>query len=411
MWKKIARDPRLRAWVLYEFALGPFSAFFLTLFFPIYLGQALIPDEGSADFAWGLTNSIALAIVAVSSLFIGPWIDRRGARRGFLRGTGVMWLLFCGLALWPATPLPALLLFTVAAINYQWTFIPYNAYLNDLAPKAERGQVSAFGYSAGYIGNLLAMAAAMLIFSRIGQGIGTLRWVLLLVPILGLPAFLPAVRQLPAIPPRAASGPPIWGLLKIRALLVFLIASAIYMDGMTTIIEFSGRFADVTIHMHRIDQLLGLFLILQFFAIFGALLNGRLADKLGDRPPLIAALLLWMGVIAGMGVVENRTPFYCLAALAGVGMGMVGSGTRAWLSRLIPPGREAEGFGLFAITARLGAIIGPVVFGIVSKKFGQHAAVLTILPFFIIGAILLGFMPKTVEGTRDLPAIPDLSAE
>lgn len=393
MWKKIASDPRLRAWVLYEFALGPFSAFFLTLFFPIYLGKALIPDAGDADLAWGWTNSIALAVVAVASLFIGPWIDRRGLRRGFLRYTGLAWLGFCALALWPASPLPALLLFGLAAVHYQWSFIPYNAYLNDLAEQDERGRVSAFGYSAGYLGNLLAMAAALLIFRRVGQGVASLRWVLLLVPVLGLPAFLPALRLMPPVAPKAASGPPIWGLLKIRALLVFLVASAIYMDGMTTIIEFSGRFADVTIHLGQVD-LLVLFLILQFFAIFGALLNGRLADKWGDRPPLIGALILWMGVIAGMGVVENRLPFYGLAAAAGAGMGMVGSGTRAYLSRLIPPGREAEGYSLFAITNRLGAIIGPVVFGLVSKHHGQHAAVLTILPFFIAGAILLGFMPR-----------------
>jgi UMF1 family MFS transporter len=223
--------------------------------------------------------------------------------------------------------------------------------------------------------------------------------VLLLVPILGLPAFLPAFRRMPLIAPKAATGPPIWGLLKIPSLLTFLLASAIYMDGMTTIIEFSGRFADVTIHLGQIE-LLGLFLILQFFAIFGALLSGRLADKLGDRPPLIAALILWMGVIAGMGMVESKLPFYGLAALAGVGMGMVGSGTRAWLSRLIPPGKEAEGYGLFAITARLGAIVGPALFGVVSKHHGQHAAVLTILPFFIFGAILLGFMPKTAEAAK-----------
>ncbi len=395
MWKKIASDPRLRARVLYEFALGPFSAFFLTLFFPIYLGF-LIPDHGSADLAWGWTNSIALAVVAVSSLFIGPWIDRRGVRRGFLRYTGLGWLLFCALALWPATPLAALLLFALAALHYQWAFIPYNAYLNDLAGPEERGRVSAFGFSAGYIGNLLVMIPALLIFFYVGQGGAQLRWVLLLVPILGLPAFLPAWRNMPVVPPKAASGPPIWGLLKIRPLLIFLIASALYMDGMTTIIEFSGRFATVTVKLNQIE-LLGLFLILQLFAIFGALLSGKLADRLGDRPPLIGALFLWMGVLGGMGMVESKLPFYGLAALAGVGMGMVGSGTRAWLSRLIPAGKEAEGYGLFAITARLGAIFGPALFGIVSKHHGQHAAVLTIIPFFVVGAILLGFMPKTTQ--------------
>ncbi len=393
MLRKIARNRPLTAWVAYEFSLGPFSAFFLTLLFPNYL-ETLIGDPKLTDKYWGLTNSITLAVVAVTTLIIGGMLDRKGFRRGFFRYAGITWLVFAALALTTHRPLFALILFGIALLHYQWVNVPYNAYLNDLSVKEDRGRVSATGWAAGYLGSLILLLAALPLLKGSGDAARGMWLALWIIPISGLLFFLPAAFLLPRVPAKPAEGVPIWGLLKIRPLLFFLIASALYMDGITTIIEFAGRFAKVTIGMSQ-TELIGLFVILQIFAAAGALLMGQLSDHWGDRPALLSALALWVVVLCGLSQISTRLPFFIACAGAGVGMGMAGSGSRAFLSRLIPVGRETEGYGLFAITSRFGAIFGPALFGMVSARYNQHMAVLTLLPFFIAGGVLLWLMPRS----------------
>ncbi len=391
MFQKIAKKPGLLPWVLGEGLLGPFSAFFLTLLFPLHL-RNLIGDGGQTDRYWGVTNSITLGVVAITTLFWGPWMDRKGSRRGFLRLTGLAVIAGSSLALLPNRPVAALLLFALALLNYQWLNVAYNAYLNDLAAPDERPSVSALGWATGYAANLILLLVALpIIRGPWGEARGV-RLALVLVPAAGTLCLLPAALRLPAVPPKPASGPPIWGLLKIRAILVFLLASALYMDGVTTVIEFAGRFATETIGFSG-TELIGLFAILQLCGVAGALAIGRLARAFGDRPALLGTLATWVALLAGLHFVRGKLDFMLLAGFAGAGLGAAGSGSRALLSKILPAGREAEGYGLFAITTRFGAIFGPALFGYISLLRGQRAAVLTMIPFFVIGAILLTAMP------------------
>lgn len=385
MFKNFANKPGVLPWLWYEGLLGPFSAFFITLLFPLHL-RKLVGDGPQTDYYWGLINSISLAVVAVSTLFWGPWMDRRGTRLGFLRATGALVIAGAVLALLPSAPLAALIAYGVALLNFQWTNVAYNAYLNDLAEPVDRSQLSGVGWATGYLFNMVLLLAALPILLKHGErGPWLALW---MVPVAGLLCYLPAALRLPPVAPKVASGPPIWGLLKIRPLLLFLFASALYMDGITTVIEFAGRFATETFGFTAVG-LLGIFAILQVCGAAGAFAIGAISRRTGEKPALLVTLILWCVALLGLHRAQGQGQFLALAAVAGAGMGAAGAGSRSLLSRLLPAGREAEGYGLFAITTRFGAIFGPALFGIVSKAHGQRTAVLTLIPFFVAGGVLL----------------------
>jgi UMF1 family MFS transporter len=89
--------------------------------------------------------------------------------------------------------------------------------------------------------------------------------------------------------------------------------------------------------------------------------------------------------------VETQGQFWALAVVAGSGLGAVQAASRAFLSSLIPPGREAELFGFYSLCGKSAAIMGPLVFGGISYAAGgnQRAGIVAVGAFFLVGLALL----------------------
>jgi UMF1 family MFS transporter len=57
---------------------------------------------------------------------------------------------------------------------------------------------------------------------------------------------------------------------------------------------------------------------------------------------------------------------------------------------LVPPRQMAELFGFYSISEKLAGVVGPLLFGVVAEWAGTGRwAVLTLVPFFAIGALML----------------------
>jgi len=77
--------------------------------------------------------------------------------------------------------------------------------------------------------------------------------------------------------------------------------------------------------------------------------------------------------------------------VAGTALGAVQAAGRAFMAGLIPPGREAELFGCYALCGKTAAILGPLVFGLASRLTGgnQRIAIVSVGLFFVIGLVLV----------------------
>lgn len=112
--------------------------------------------------------------------------------------------------------------------------------------------------------------------------------------------------------------------------------------------------------------------------------SGRLADAWGRKPLLISGLVI-TGLATGViGWTTDLPAFFAASAVAGFGSGLLGPAQQAAVADVIGRGRSGgKVLAIFQMAADTGAIIGPVVAGILADRFGYGLA------FAVTGGVLL----------------------
>jgi UMF1 family MFS transporter len=170
----------------------------------------------------------------------------------------------------------------------------------------------------------------------------------------------------------------------------FLVAFFIYNDAILTVILFSGVFARKTLHFGMTDLAIW-FSMIQIVAVAGSLVFGKFADKHGPKFTITITLFIWIAVVTAAYFTTTSLEFYFVGAVAGVSLGSSQAASRSFMALLTPPEHTAEFFGFYdGFCGKASAVIGPIVFGVLSDFFGnQRPAIWAMAAFFIIGLILL----------------------
>ncbi|MDQ2974958.1 MAG: MFS transporter, partial [Acidobacteriota bacterium] len=185
-------------------------------------------------------------------------------------------------------------------------------------------------------------------------------------------------------------------LARLRHTLKYLIGYLFFNDGIQTVISMASVFMAQELFIARglkTDQsfLLGIFLMVQFVAIFGALLFERLAYAIKTKNAILISLVLWAGVVIyGYGFLRTTTEAWIMGAVIAVVLGGSQALSRSLFSRMIPAGREASFFGIYEVSERGTSWMGPLVFGIVVAATNSYRqALLSLIIFFVVGTIIL----------------------
>jgi MFS family permease len=112
--------------------------------------------------------------------------------------------------------------------------------------------------------------------------------------------------------------------------------------------------------------------------------SGRLADSLGRKPLMISGLLVTGIATAAIGFTHELLWFLLATAVAGIGSGLLGPAQQAAMADVI--GNERSGgrvLAIFQMTADSGAIIGPVLAGLLADRLGYGWA------FGVTGGVLV----------------------
>jgi UMF1 family MFS transporter len=404
-------------WCMYDWANSAFATVILAAVLPVYFA-GLVPEQGarlelfglsrtvSATVLWGYAVACSMFLVAVSAPWLGALADRRGCRR--------RWLIYFCLAGSAATSLLVLAgegrylfaagLFIVANVSFAASNIFYNAFLPVLAEGSEMDTLSARGFAYGYLGGGLALLVVFALISfpalfglpdrglatRIGFLLTGLWWALFSLPTFRyLSDDLPRGRE-PSLP--AGWRGYLQTFLAIRRypdLLRFLLAFLFYNDGIQTIIVVAAIFAREELGLSQ-GSILGCFLMIQFVAMPGSLLFGRIAARFGARMAVFICLLLFVLVTLFASRMEHNWEFWLLGLVVAVILGGSQSISRSLYGALIPPGKSAEFFGFYAITGKFSSIIGPFSFALIADLTGStRLAILTLTIFFAVGIALL----------------------
>lgn len=430
------------AWCTYDWANSSFPTVIMTYVYAAYFAKAVAPSEVQGTSLWAFAVSASGLAVAVASPLLGAIADAAGRAKPWVAAFTVL-CIAATLVLWVVTPVNrwvvlALIAAAVANFAFEMGTVFYNAMLPRIAPPGMVGRLSGWGWGLGYIGGLGCLAACLFLlvqpdpplFGLDKASAEPVRATAILVAawfgLFALPFF--------ALVPDASSGVQVSARLAVRNgvqsliatlghvrrfrnVALYLLAHMVYADGLNTLFAIGGIYVAVTFGMD-FDEILIFGIAMNVFAGIGAFAFGWIDDRIGPKPTITIALLAlaaiglgliligtdaWARLATGLAdgvrpaspgladaLMQQKTWLWALAMPLGVFLGPAQSASRSLMARLAPPDLTAEFFGLYALSGKATAFVGPALYGLVTEVTGnQRWGLATIIAFLLAGLALL----------------------
>ncbi len=405
------------SWCLYDWANTAFSTVIITFIFGVYFARSIVGDETLGSAQWSFAIAASGIVIAILGPLLGAVADNSGARKSWIFWLSMICIVPCAF-LWFSTPngSPTHILFVMALvalanIGLELSQVFYNAMLPHVAPKEKLGRVSGWAWGLGYLGGLSALAITLFGFIGLGDiqpvfNIPTENsehirivgpFIALWFFIFMMPLFLFTKDvEVQALSFRSALSKGIAQLmLSIRNirnhknLVQFLIASAIYRDGLVTLFAIGGVYAAGQFGM-EFKEILIFAIGLNVTAGLGAFGFAYADDYFGSKPTIIMSLLGLIIIGAIILMIDDKNMFLFLSLGLGIFMGPVQAASRTMISKLCPPHMITQTYGLYAFTGKSISFLGPLAFGLMTTAFGtQQAGMASIILFWVVGLAIL----------------------
>ncbi|SMF09781.1 MFS transporter, UMF1 family [Tistlia consotensis] len=401
------------AWCFYDWANSAFPTVIVTFVFAAYYTRALAPDAETGTGQWGLAMSLSGVAIAILAPILGAVADQGGRRKPWI----AVFSLLCiasGAALWFAAPDPAwavyaLTLSALANLAFEIGTVFYNAMLPEVAPPRLWGRISGWAWGLGYAGGLACLVLTLVLFVQpahplFGLDRAQAEQVRIAGPFVALWFLVFALPMFLLTPDRAATGKPagravaeglstlrrsLARLPKQRRVLRYLIARMLYTDGLNTLFAFGGIYAAGTFGMD-FTEILVFGILLNVTAGLGAFGFAWIDDWIGPKRTVLIAVGALMLLGAAILLIDSKLWFYVLGCAIGVFIGPAQSASRTLMARLAPAETRTEMFGLYALSGKVTAFIGPAAVGGVTVLMdSQRWGMATILLLFAVGFALL----------------------
>jgi UMF1 family MFS transporter len=260
------------AWALWDWGSAGYNTIVTTFVFAPYLTKVVAADRppGSLSGATGLALATAVAglLIATMAPVTGQRADAGGRRkRGLAVWTLLVLLSALGLFfvrdsysyLWLG-----LVLIAAGSVFMEFAGVSYNAMLQQVSHPGNIGKISGIGWASGYLGGIVILLLAFVLFISPDVGLfgvsaeGGLKYrVLAVVAALWFGVWaIPVLVAVPEIPPTAtiervgflASYRVLWRDVRSlyradRHAVYFLLASALYRDGLAAVFSFGAVLA------------------------------------------------------------------------------------------------------------------------------------------------------------------------
>ncbi|MCT9002986.1 MFS transporter [Microbacterium memoriense] len=432
----VTRKPRVLAWALWDWGSAAFNAVVTTFVFSTYLSSNYFIDPaivaaagddeknpalvaakaGNASFI-GVALMIAGILIAVLAPVLGQRSDGSGRRKLWLAiNTGVVVLSMAAMFFVEGSPgylvLGATLL-AVGNIFFEFAGVNYNAMLVQVSTRENMGRVSGFGWGMGYVGGIVLLIILLvgfigLVTSPGPLGITTEAGLHIRLAVLASAIWfgvfaIPVLFRVPEIPARARTGRVgffasygvLFGTLKKlwhgnRQVLMFLLASAVFRDGLAGVFTF-GAIIAAQVFGFSSSQVLYFAVAANVVAGISTIVAGRLDDRFGAKNVILFSLIGL--VIAGTAVLFIGTApigFWIVGLILCMFVGPIQSASRSFLARITPAGREGEIFGLYATTGRAVSFLAPGLFALFVGLSGDtRLGILGIVLVLLAGLLLM----------------------
>ena len=436
---------RVRAWALWDWGSASFNAVVTTFVFSTYLASSLFVDPDivaaaagddsnpalvAAEAANATVISGALTIAGVLVALLAPILGQRSdgsGRRKLWLGINTGLVVLAMAAMFFVAPVPSYIylgaaLLAAGNLFFEFASVNYNAMLVQVSTPKTVGRVSGFGWGMGYVGGIVLLLLLLVLFIQSFGADGS-------AGVLGIPTddglnirvaivasavwfgifAIPVLLRVPEIPAAERrvrvgffrSYAVLWGTLtKLwhgnRQVLMFLLASAVFRDGLAGVFTF-GAIIAAQVFGFSSTEVIYFAVAANLVAGIGTFIGGWVDDRLGAKNVIIGSLVGLL--IAGTAVLflgDAKTGFWIAGLFLTLFVGPVQAASRSFLARITPPGREGEIFGLYATTGRAVSFLAPGLFTMFvgftgDTRFGILGIVLVLLAGLLL---MLPVKPK-----------------
>jgi UMF1 family MFS transporter len=444
---------RVRAWALWDWGSAAFNAVVTTFVFSTYLASGLFIDPEIVAAAGDDTKNPALVLakannttvisaaltiagvlVALLAPILGQRSDGSGRRKLWLAiNTGLV-ILAMG-AMFFVLPVPSYIylgaaLLAAGNIFFEFASVNYNAMLVQVSTPKTVGRVSGFGWGMGYIGGIVLLIILLVLFiqnfgSETGNGLlnvpfgsegGALdvRFAILASAAWFAIFAIPVLVSVPEISAGArenlvsffGSYAKLFGTIKTLAkkspqVLMFLLASAVFRDGLAAVFTF-GAIIAAQVFGFSPSEVIYFAVAANLVAGIGTFIGGWVDDTFGAKHVIIGSLI---GLVtAGLAVLfigDAKTGFWIAGLFLTLFVGPVQAASRSFLARITPPGREGEIFGLYATTGRAVSFLAPGLFTLFVVLTGDTRFGIIGIVIVLLGGLALMIPVKAKQSVID----------
>lgn len=460
-------DPKVtKAWTMYDWANSVFSLTIATAIFPpyydsvskaasiaqnnfiegnYYLNIGPFKIVNSALYSYVL--SVGFLIVTFLSPILSGIADAKQNKLSFMKFFCYLGSLSCILMFFftPENFYLGLSLFIMSLIGFGGSIVFYNAFLPEIATEDHFDQLSARGFSMGYIGSVLLLVINLVLIMNPG-------WVFPLASkaetlmnagfsaeealqkakdeyaLLAIKLSFVSVgiwwagfaqitfNNLKEYPKKEMANTSSYlkkGFHELQTVFkeirqsksgrigYFLIGYFFASMGIQTVMYVASLFGSLELKMGKAELIVTI-LIIQLIAIVGAKVFAMLSAKIGNIYSLLLMLVIWIGITIGAYFVQTSIQFYTLAGVVGIVMGGIQSMFRSTFAKIIPEQTtdHASYFSFYDVCEKLATVLGTFAFAYINDKTGNmRSSVLVLMVFFIVGLFFVSrirnFIGKT----------------
>ncbi len=416
-------DKRIvNGWVMYDWANSVYQLTIASAIFPIYYNTVTRTgtDFTVSFFGAKIINTVlyswaiaaAYLLVALMSPLFSSMADYTGRRKGFMRAFTLIGAVACGaLYFFDKNHIElGVIAFTLGTVGYGGSIVFYNSFLPVIAEPEDQDQISARGYSMGYLGGVVLLLFNLLMIMKPGLfGIGTdsslpARISFLSVCIWWVGFSQITFSRLPKYTFRQrVKRESVWtnGYKELRLvfrqikksykLSMYLAGFFFLMMGVLTTMFMAATYGEKQVGLKE-DVLIPTVLAIQLVGMLGAWMFARISEKLGNLRALMISTVAWTFICVGAYFITNALGFLIAAFFIGIVMGGSQSLARSTYSKMLPADTtdHTSFFSFYDVMEKLATVAGTFSFGAIEALTGSmRFSVLAITIFFMLSLVFM----------------------
>ncbi|HVP07101.1 MAG TPA: MFS transporter [Candidatus Acidoferrum sp.] len=372
------------AWALFDFAGTIYSMNIVSLYLKRYIVEDLRYDDRYFDIPF----VVSMICAAILSPALGAISDHTARKKVYL----LSFTLACCIAVGFMAAVPSgvifalVLLFMVSSFFYVAGIPFYNALLYSVADGKQARFVSGIGIASGYVGSVLGMLLVLpfvtgslfgisVPFAHAGGKAASFVPTAILVLVFSIPLLIWVRERQFHQPEREtvlSAYKDVWSGLKdtkrYPGVLRFLISDYFFEDAIATVKLNIGLYCSFVLGLAE-SQITIFLVISTLTAVAGSFVIGKIAERWSLKNLLTIIMWGWVASLVVFAAVDSMDIVWVLGPIVGVLLGGLWTTTRPMLAELVPHDQLGRFFGIFSLSGRAAAIIGPLIWTTVVYLF------------------------------------------